>query len=176
MINSKTIPQFWTLNTWHQWRNTGRIVVTQYFLASFGHPFDHVLFKFWPQTFSIELYELYEKKHRKIGDCDYGVQFFLKPITFGNELRTFDKILKVSRDTSFPMKTHFSYPTTTTRHRRIPEECGSLLRQRPNTKSWSAIIQRTEMTKRTSSSKQNFQVSNQNAHFSEPYNSGTAGQ
>ena len=56
------------------------------------------------------------------------------------------------------------------------EECGSLLRQRPNTKSWSAIIQRTEMTKRTSSSKQNFQVSNQNAHFSEPYNSGTAGQ
>ena len=70
----------------------------------------------------------------------------------------------------------FSYPTTTTRHRRIPEECGSLLRQRPNTKSWSAIILRTELTKRTSSSKQNFQVSNQNAHFSEPYNSGTAGQ
>ena len=70
----------------------------------------------------------------------------------------------------------FSYPTTTTRHRRIPEECGSLLRQRPNTKSWSAIIQRTELTKRTSSSKQIFQVSNQNAHFSEPYNSGTAGQ
>ena len=73
-------------------------------------------------------------------------------------------------------KEQFSYPTTTTRHRRIPEECGSLLRQRPNTKSWSAIVQRTELTKRTSSSKQNFQVSNQNAHFSEPYNSGTAGQ
>ena len=51
-----------------------------------------------------------------------------------------------------------------------------LLRQRPNTKSWSAIKQRTELTKRTSSSKQNFQVSNQNAHFSEPYTPGTAGQ
>ena len=56
------------------------------------------------------------------------------------------------------------------------EECGSLLWQRPNTKSWSAIIQRSELNRRTSSSKQNFPVSNQNAHFSEPYNSETAGQ
>ena len=32
------------------------------------------------------------------------------------------------------LKSEFSYPTTTTRHRRIPEECGSLLRQRQNTK------------------------------------------
>ena len=35
-------------------------------------------------------------------------------------------------------KAFFSYPTTTTRHRRIPEECGSLLRQRPNTHSFWA--------------------------------------
>ena len=31
------------------------------------------------------------------------------------------------------VKNKFSYPTTTTRHRRIPEECGSLLRQRSMT-------------------------------------------
>ena len=85
-----------------------------------------------------------------------------------------DLLITMVKETVILYKKEFSYPTT--RHRRIPEECGSLLRQRPNTKSWSAIIQGTELTKRTSSNKQNFQVSNQNAHFSEPYNSVTAGQ
>ena len=58
-----------------------------------------------------------------------------------------------------------SYPITTTWHRRISEERGSLLRQSPNTKSWSAIIQRTELNKRTSSSKQNFPVSTSKCAF-----------
>ena len=85
-------------------------------------------------------------------------------------------LMKTAKFWHFYEESVLSYPTTTTRHRRIPEECGSLLRQRPNTKSWSAIIQRTELNKRTSSSKQNFPVRNQNAHFSEPYNSETARQ
>ena len=42
-------------------------------------------------------------------------------------------------DYTFRPKSLFFVPDNATRHRN-PEECGSLLRQRQNTKSWSAII------------------------------------
>ena len=87
LINSKTIPQFRIRNAWHQWQNTGRIVTNQYFLGSFGRPFDRVPVQFLTSDFLHGTLQTLRKKHRKIRDYDLECSF---PITFRNELRTFD--------------------------------------------------------------------------------------
>ena len=94
LINSKTILQFRILGAWHQWRNVGRIVVTGDFLASFRCPFDRVPVQTLTSNFHHWTLRTPRKKEPQDRILWFGVQFTYKPITFGNELRTYDMILK----------------------------------------------------------------------------------